>query len=206
MKMNKFIRLASVMLMLCLITTCAISGTFAKYTTDGTASDTARVAKWGVTVNVTGSDLFAESYNGGQVSATEDVVAPGTSGTLAGITISGSPEVAANVKFDATLDLGDKWTTTGTDVYCPIVFTVGTTDYKIDGTTIKTVAELEEAVQDAINDLSATFPVDTPITAAALVVEWSWAQSVDDAKDTILGDAFNAAIDLDIVITVEQAF
>lgn len=206
MKKNKILRLASVMLMLCLITTCAISGTFAKYTTDGTAEDTARVAKWGVTVNVTGADLFTDEYNGGKVSADADVVAPGTAGTLAGITISGSPEVAVNVKFAATLELGDKWTTTGTDVYCPIVFTVGTTEYKIDGTTIKTVAELETAVQNAINAISATFPVGTPITTDALIVKWSWAQSVDDAKDTILGNAFNAEIDLDIVITVEQAF
>ena len=60
MKKNKFMRLASVMLMLCLITTCAISGTFAKYTTSATATDTARVAKWGVKVVVTGKEAFAK--------------------------------------------------------------------------------------------------------------------------------------------------
>ena len=64
MKKNKFMRLASVMLMLCLITTCAISGTFAKYTTSGTATDTARVAKWGVGVEVDGEIMAITKGDG----------------------------------------------------------------------------------------------------------------------------------------------
>ena len=64
MRKNKFLRLASVMLMLCLITTCAISGTFAKYTTSDEALDSARVAKWGVAVQVLGNDveMFKPEY------------------------------------------------------------------------------------------------------------------------------------------------
>lgn len=57
MEKNRMMRLASALLILTLLTTCMISGTFAKYTTQATGEDTARVAKWGVTVNVT-SDLF----------------------------------------------------------------------------------------------------------------------------------------------------
>ncbi|MFR0985955.1 MAG: hypothetical protein ACLSFZ_04975 [Frisingicoccus sp.] len=45
MKKNRMMRLASSLLVLTLLTTCVISGTFAKYTTQAGGSDTARVAK-----------------------------------------------------------------------------------------------------------------------------------------------------------------
>ena len=50
MKKNKMMRLASFLLIAVLVSTSAISGTYAKYTTSGFAEDQARVAKWGVTV------------------------------------------------------------------------------------------------------------------------------------------------------------
>ena len=50
MKKNKTMRLASGLLVAVLLTTCAISGTFAKYVSDATNSDTARVAKWSIEV------------------------------------------------------------------------------------------------------------------------------------------------------------
>ena len=61
MKKNKFMRLASCLLVGTLLTTCAISGTFAKYTTQDAAEDSARVAKWGVELQVIGS-LYSDSY------------------------------------------------------------------------------------------------------------------------------------------------
>ncbi len=86
---NKFMRIAAVMLMLCLVTTCAISGTFAKYTTSVDGSDTARVAYWGwnkAAAEIKLSELFTTSYD---VTAADDaktvvsvnddnVIAPGT--------------------------------------------------------------------------------------------------------------------------------
>lgn len=126
MKKNKTMRLASWLLVLTLLTTCIISGTFAKYVTSDEGDDTARVAKWGVTATVSGS-LFGEHYNWGdfdteehpnQVSASytgsvdsisEDgeigdggnIVAPGTeSGTNPfSIDVSGTPEVAVSVEL-----------------------------------------------------------------------------------------------------------
>ena len=47
MKKNRMMRLASILLVLVLMTTSVISGTFAKYTTSGNAYDQARVAYWG---------------------------------------------------------------------------------------------------------------------------------------------------------------
>lgn len=61
MKKNKMMRLASWLMVLTLLTTCIISGTFAKYVTSDSAGDTARVAKWGVVASISGS-LFGEHY------------------------------------------------------------------------------------------------------------------------------------------------
>jgi hypothetical protein len=105
-----------------LLSTCAISGTFAKYVTKAEGQDTARVAKWGVLLNVSGN-AFAEKYEatdaayldaGGKYSVeafngTDKVVAPGTNSTqakdnLVG-TVKGTPEVAA--RYAITLKKGD---------------------------------------------------------------------------------------------------
>ena len=45
MKKNVLMRIASGALVITMLTTCVISGTFAKYITDDAASDKARVAK-----------------------------------------------------------------------------------------------------------------------------------------------------------------
>lgn len=108
MRTNKMMRFASALLVLTLLTTCMISATFAKYTTEASASDTARVAKWGVVVGTEGS-LFDTQYttddknvNGITYSVvssdTENLVAPGTKNED-GITftITGTPEVAVKV-------------------------------------------------------------------------------------------------------------
>lgn len=76
MKKNRAMRFASVILILTLLSTSVISGTFAQYVTTNSGSDTARVAKFGVTIEVKDDEgnvaadsdlkLFATSY------ATED--------------------------------------------------------------------------------------------------------------------------------------
>ncbi len=113
MKTNKWIRLAAILCILCLLTTSVISGTFAKYTTQDAASDTARVAKWGVALQVAGN-LFGGHYNStsheplawtaadvASVSASEsgtDVVAPGTKSSEGfKFSVNGVPEVSGTV-------------------------------------------------------------------------------------------------------------
>ncbi len=51
MKKNTMMRIASVLLVAVVLTTCAISGTFAKYTSEKEVSDSATVAKWSFEVN-----------------------------------------------------------------------------------------------------------------------------------------------------------
>lgn len=87
MKKNKAMRLASLLLILTLLSTSVISGTFAKYTSSASVEDTARVAYWGFGQNTDVEfDLFLASYDKDAqdatvVSVVGDVIAPGTSGS-----------------------------------------------------------------------------------------------------------------------------
>ena len=113
MRKNKMMRLASGLLVAVLLTTSTISGTFAKYVTSDSASDTARVAKWGVTVMASGN-LFGTDYESNSADTNKDsivaatsvnvsstdgnIVAPGTR-NFEGfkIAINGTPEVAYTI-------------------------------------------------------------------------------------------------------------
>ncbi len=171
MKKNTMMRIASLVLVLTLLSTCAISGTFAKYTTSSTDNDTAQVAKWGVTVSALAgsadSNAFASTYasdtdaytTGNTVTAktgtTYDLVAPGTGGTLGTVTVSGTPEVAVKMTYTIDFEIGNNWVVSNA-FYCPIVVTIG--DTAVSGLTYtdskKSAAEnataFEEAVEDAI--------------------------------------------------------
>lgn len=210
-------RLASGLLVAVLLTTCAISGTFAKYVTDGSASDSARVAKFGVTVTATG-DMFKETYAKDDQSftlaentvvSTDKVVAPGTSGKLGGVTITGTPEVAVRVASTATkVDFGDKWLAKDGSYYCPIEITVNETTIK--GLDYGTIEAFETEVKTAIDAYTNDYAAGTDLaTAGELKVEWAWAFATnDDVNDTYLGDQAaenNAAtIELEIATTVTQ--
>lgn len=115
MKKNLMIKIASLMLVLTLASTCMIGTTFAKYVTEDHASDTARVAKWGITVATSGT-LFGTKYasttagtNADSIvsasdhvaSLTDKIVAPGTKNDVGfQVKLSGTPEVAYSVDAD----------------------------------------------------------------------------------------------------------
>ena len=120
MKKNKAMRAAGVLLIATMLTTCMTAGTFAKYTTTDSATDSARVAKFGVVVTANGS-LFGEEYaaadantpigytgntNTGTVQVADagtNVVAPGTKNDMGmGFAVSGTPEVDVNVTLNVT--------------------------------------------------------------------------------------------------------
>ena len=126
MRKNKSMRVASLLLALTLITSCFVGGTFAKYVTDAQGTDTARVAKWGVTVQASGN-LFGEHYyaksdtaeTSNKISASvqhsvdkeialngiSQIVAPGTKSDK-GLTLSvkGKPEVMYTVTYSNAID------------------------------------------------------------------------------------------------------
>lgn len=113
MRKNKMMRLASALLVLTLLTTSIISGTFAKYTTQDSAGDVARVAKWGVVLQAAGS-LYGTNYqkssntitNGTEGISVEgiqiadtNVIAPGTKNEKGmSFSINGTPEVSTFVQ------------------------------------------------------------------------------------------------------------
>lgn len=120
MKKNKAMRAAGGLFVATMLTTSIISGTYAKYVTEGSGTDNARVAAFGVEVTASGS-MFAKTYyangtstqSGGDAITVksnsaygdDNVVAPGTKNTdgLA-FSISGTPEVAVEVSFKVDTD------------------------------------------------------------------------------------------------------
>ncbi len=230
MRKNKTMRFASMLLVLTLLSTSVISGTFAKYVTSGSATDSARVAKWGVevtSVDSTGNGLFAKTYTATGAtddtitnsvsSSTEDkLVAPGTSGTLTNVTVKGTPEVAVKVSYDAELTLTG-WTINTNEFYCPLVFKVtyldGTpVEVKMDATN-NTAALLETAVEAAIETYTEEYVPNTNLETTInddIKVEWSWdfddnGVGTNDAKDTALGNLAKApTVTLAVTTTVTQ--
>ncbi|MBQ9715165.1 MAG: hypothetical protein IJV77_02000, partial [Clostridia bacterium] len=189
--------------------------------------DSATVAKWGLTVAVVGgADDGADSKLYDDNKTTDDVATskvysnalavPGTYSKLATVALTGTPEVA--YKIDVTVDLTLANWSVGGDDYCPLVFTVDGTEYKIDATN-DTVAKLELAIENAIaakilgatTASSGTGSIDGYTAGAPSIyttsyapntkvpdyaddntnflIDWTWASNVDDVKDTALGDA-----------------
>lgn len=228
MKKNVMMRLACFLLVAVLISTSAISGTYAKYVTANTATDSARVAKWGVEIQAY-NEMFANSYKNTKTTWTdneklaeitvqadtkeEKVIAPGTNGQLAAFGVTGTPEVDVQVTYVADLQLTN-WTVNNSE-YCPIVFKVNGQEFKISnesGSTITTIAALEKAVEDAIVDCDAYYHTNTDLSAVNddLTVTWEWpfyTSDENDVKDTALGDAAKdnpATISLKVTVAVTQ--
>ena len=204
MKRNTILRVSAILLVLTLLSTCVISGTFAKYTTSADANDDARIAKWGVVVEAT-AEAFTENDDDTVISfvSGENVLAPGTDGNLCGLTITGQPEVAVKIDATAELELTD-WAVDSA-YYCPLVITVGNTEFK--GNDYADAEAFEKAVEDAIVAEIAVASVDPNTNLAdAVAVTWAWAyEGNDDVKDTALGNAAApATISIAVSVTVTQ--
>lgn len=119
MKNKKSWKVASLLVALCLLTTCVVGTTLAKYTTTNNAADTARVAKWGVTVSASGTlfgknygkntstvasdSIIAETHADINVKGIDKVVAPGTKNDVGlKLSVTGTPEVAVKLTAEGT--------------------------------------------------------------------------------------------------------
>ena len=203
MKKNKIMRLASALLVLTLMTTCAISSTFAKNTTSTTGTDKARVAYWGFDqAAATNIDLFDGTYtnvtSSGEVDGFSNVIAPGTEKTTTfafGYTNYKTdkitaPEVAYTFTVNPTIT-GDydeldannsfKWTLAKGEA---------------PATEYNTVADLLNAIKALSGDASGTKtyqPGQLPkaFTSADEVytIGWKWDYEGNDTADTALGNS-----------------
>ena len=204
MKKNAMLKIAAVVLCAVLLTTCAISTTFAKYTTSGSGDiKFGRVAHFGFTVTAVANELFDTEYATGgktyvQSSGSDLVLAPGTKNdVVVGFTVAqdGKPEVAYAVTGSIDLDLND-WVV-GTDSYFPVVIKIGgdAVDYNIDDD----LADIEKAVEAAylkaiFGDVSVTYdetngstytsdtyaPGSTAAIAEEVIIGWEWAFETGD--------------------------
>lgn len=212
MKKNKLFLLGLFVVFAAVLSLSLVSNTLAKYTTNATGNDSARVAKWGVKVVVDGA-TFAKAYDGTVESQTEEkVVAPGTAGNFAGITVTGTPEVNVQVTYDATLELGDLWKDKESKYYCPISITVNST--KFNGMDYDSADEFEAAVVAKIESLGQAYTEGTNLNAINddLTISWSWLLTggvqQTDVQDTYLGDQVaegnTPTITLTVKATVDQ--
>ena len=229
MKNNKLFKAATLLMALTLITSCFVSGTFAKYTTTGGGKDSARVAKFGVTVDAS-TDTFSASYDGSNVTVesqgSDKVIAPGTSGTAVTFTISGTSEV--KVKMTVTLgddltmvtlpagDYSDYTTSDSTDTYNlsaaynPVKWTLTKDGSEVTGCKDVALSKIE----DYLKTISVQYAAGTAL-AGTYTLNWNWAYAgQNDKADTTLGHiaagdetapaGYSANESFKLSITIEQ--
>ncbi|MBQ4121379.1 MAG: hypothetical protein IJD35_05125 [Clostridia bacterium] len=209
MKKNKMMRIASVLLVAVLLSTCAISGTFAKYTTTATTSDSARVAKWGFnTASINFEDLFAASYSNVAAGSDETaIIAPGTKGEVAFKfeNATTAPEVAYSFTVSTTGSTCDQKIEDNVN----ITWALAKTDEKasaVYGTWDELIAKLE-ALDGDKTYAAGEIPimVDTEYT-----ILWNWAfentnDGNADSNAAVKNDSWigNEAVAGDITVTLQ---
>ena len=218
-KNNKSVKTAVLLFGAVLITMSLLGGTLAKYTSDiGTASDSARVAKWKVTKKDATLALFKTNYtehdpaaNKDTVVATEKVFAPGTSGevTLDPTDLgSVNSEAAYRIKLDLDQDK-TKYTGDFSNIiggkfdYNPLRFKVtdgsGTIKYNgfIRNTTSGKVDDGPEQVIGLKNALASIqsdiiYPgeaIGTQLDPLKVKIEWMWEFTRPDLEDDAAAEA-----------------
>lgn len=201
MKNNKTVKFMALVLFVTILAIILVSGTYAKYTTSATGSDTATVAKWSIklgdediaksTEKTFSIDLFSTITNtdGSEeknVKKTDGtLIAPGTMGSFTLLSLKNESEV--NAKYSVTYTLSN-------ESGVPLEFTTNKDDessWKSDFTAVNISNEA----------------LATNATATTATVYWRWAFTKDtarDTSDTTLGTT-TPTVTLTAKIDVEQA-
>lgn len=196
MKKNRMMRLASLLLICVLLTTSVISGTFAKYTGETSATASARVAKWGWDETEMTLDLFKNAYDetGAATVQGKDgalVIAPGTSNSVKLVW-------AAVSTFNPEVDYTLTFTAEGTipaEIEAELDWTLTN-----DGTT--TTYATFGALVEALGNVKYNGKANTAAPTLEFEIGWVWeyANGGDDA-DNALGNAASLA-ELAITVTM----
>lgn len=201
MKNNKTVKFMALVLFVTILAIILVSGTYAKYTTSATGSDTATIAKWSIklgnediaksTEKTFTIDLFSTITNtdGSEeknVKKTDGtLIAPGTMGSFTLASLKNESEV--NAKYSVTYTLSN-------ESGVPLEFTTNKDDessWKSDFTAVNVSNEA----------------LATDATATTATVYWRWAFTKDtarDTSDTTLGTT-TPTVTLTAKIDVEQA-
>ena len=158
-----------ILLALVLMSSSAVSFTYAEYASSASAIDNSRTTSWGVNIDVTG-EAFAtkyvsdKTYSGIDVSVksstTDKVVAPGTTGTFTGIRCTGKPETSVKITVTPDLQLTN-WAVNGT-YYCPLKITINGTTYS--GMSYSSSAAFETAVETALKAANGDYGPNTDLS------------------------------------------
>lgn len=195
-KSNAMIRLVVALAIVMMFTLCFVGGTFAKYTSTGTGSDSTNVAKWSFKVGGTDIATATENFtfelfkdvkdSNGTNPETEikladgSIIAPGTSGSFA-LVLKNESEVTAQYAIDYTVT---------NDNTIPVKFSV-------DGGNTWT-ADLVDVVADDATKLAVG-------SEKTITVQWMWDFNGNDTTDTALGIlGHGATLTVSAVVTATQ--
>ncbi|MGM9601146.1 MAG: hypothetical protein ACI3W5_06145 [Faecousia sp.] len=198
---SMMVRLVAALVVVMMFTMCFVGGTFAKYISSATGTDSARVAKWSIKVGDTDIatldtftfDLFKTILDSDRTNAETDIapadgtiIAPGTSGSFE-IVIKNESEVTAQYTID--------YTVTNTN-NIPVEFSV-------DGGTTWTADLADVAASDSTK-------LAVGASAVTVTVQWRWRfedttdVAAGDAIDTPLGVAATAVLEVKAEVTATQ--
>lgn len=192
---SMMVRLVAALAVTMMFTMCFVGGTFAKYTSSGTGTDTATVAKWSFKVGETDIatngtftfDLFKTikdtngTDNESDMSPVDgSIIAPGTQGSF-DLVLKNESQVTAQYAID--------YTVTNTN-NIPVKFSVN------GGTTWT----------DTLDDVVASDETKLAVgsVATTITVQWKWAFDGNDTTDTNLGKDGTATLEVSAKVTATQ--
>ena len=195
-KSSMMVRLVAVLAVTMMFTMCFVGGTFAKYTSSATGTDSATVAKWSFKVGETDIattdtftfDLFKTIKDSDGINNETEmnpvdgsIIAPGTQGSF-DLVLTNASQVTAQYAIDYTV------TNTGN---IPVQFSV-------DGGAHWTNDLADVAASDSTK-LAANSGTTT------IKVQWKWDfNGSDDSFDTALGIGGNAVLTVKAEVTATQ--
>lgn len=183
MKRNGMMKLAIFLLIVVALSFSTISGTFAKYASSYTKSDSARVAKWDIKLNgeawsdSVAFNLFTYTDTNVDVDGdgTEKVIAPGTTGSF-NFSVENDSEVTAEYSIKLAVENPGN---------IPLEYKVGDSEWTLPN---------DEGEIEVAGDT-----LDIGSDAQEVTVQWRWAfegtdsvnfkQTQTDITDTALGEA-----------------
>ena len=192
---SMMVRLVAALAVTMMFTMCFVGGTFAKYTSSATGTDSATVAKWSfkvgetdiATTNTFTFDLFETIKDSNGTDNETDmspvagtIIAPGTQGSFA-LVLTNASQVTAQYAIDYTV------TNAGG---IPVKFSV-------DGGETWTNDLADVAASDSTK-LAANSGTTT------ITVQWKWDFNGNDTTDTDLGSAATATLTVTAAVTATQ--
>ncbi len=192
---NRTMKMILITLLITMIALVLVSGTYAKYTSSASGSDTARVAKWSFNVgenDIVAKDTFTFDLfktitdTDGKtetdvVSANADkVIAPGTSGSF---------DLVLENKSETSAKYGITYTVTNT-ASIPVQFSVNGKDWTDN------LANVVESDTDT--------KLDANNGTKTITIQWKWAYDGDDTTDVNLGKVGTAKLIVQADVTATQ--